>query len=264
MRSFESVIGPRGFAVTRAYTARQGLALVPVLRPDAVLLSTHLTDMDVVEVLQALASGPHAGPTLPVIVTSSGMDGNGHKADYLRAGAWAVVQPPIDAESLLAQLQVFVRARVESERLRQAALVDEETGFYSLRGLARRGRELAADAYRRSAPLACIVVGLDPESGSDAIASLADALRRVSRSSDLVGRVGANEFALLAEVEATAGADAFADRLRDAFADGDAAARALRLGVAHVSNYREAALPIDDLLKRAAGSAARLGTTLPS
>jgi PleD family two-component response regulator len=274
LRSYESVIGPRGFAVTRAYTGKQGLSLVRAIRPDAVLVSSRLPDLSTVGFLEALRDSLPGAAALPVIVTTAGHDASPHRVELLKAGAWSVVSPSTDPEAFVAQLEVLVRAKLETDRLRDSALVDEQTGFYSLRGLARRARELAADAYRRSAPLACVVVGAvgDTADGAlddAAVRDLAAALRRVGRHSDVIGRVSARQFAIVATVDLEQGVDAVLARVRQAMqVDGTAAEPVeLTYGLAQVPNYREAALPVDDLLQRASTQAHRrsvVGMPLPS
>lgn len=275
LRSYESVIGPRGYAVTRAYTGRQGLSLVRAIRPDAVLVSARLPDMGVVPFLDALRASTPAASTLPVIVTTSGPESSPHRVEFLQAGAWSVVSPATDPEAFVAQLDVLTRAKLDMDRVRESGLVDEQTGFYSLVGLARRARELAADAYRRSAPLACIVVGAlpavdgTPADDEAAIEHLADALRRVSRNSDIIGRVSARQFAIVAAADLATGVDAVLGRVEAAIGRPEVPADErveLTVGVAHVPNYRESALPVDDLLHRASQQVQRRTrpVTLPS
>src|SRR5689334_15369680 len=55
-RSLESILGPNGYAVVRAYTGRQTLDLVRTAQPDAVVLDVRMSDMDGLEVCQALRS----------------------------------------------------------------------------------------------------------------------------------------------------------------------------------------------------------------
>lgn len=267
LRSYESVIGPRGYAVTRAYTGRQGLTLVKAIRPDAVLVGARLPDMGVVAFLEALRSSTPAAATLPVIVTSSGPEASPHRVEFLQAGAWAVLSPATDPEAFVAQLDVLTRAKMEIDRVRESALIDDATGFYSLVGLARRARELAADAYRRSAPLACVVVGTVPDAEGQAddaaVEELASALRRVSRNSDVIGRVSARQFAIVAAADLSTGIDAVLARVHAALADADRPGKGafdLTVGVAHVPNYRESALPVDDLLHRASQHVQRRST----
>ncbi|MDX2184114.1 MAG: diguanylate cyclase [Gemmatimonadaceae bacterium] len=263
LRSFESVIGPRGYAVTRAYTGKQGLGLLRAIRPDAILVGAHLADMTILSFLEQLRATSGVSASLPILVTTSGVDVPGHRVELLRAGAWTVITPAADPESFVAQLEVFVRSKMESDRLREAALLDEETGFYSLRGLAHRAREVAADAYRRSAAVACIVVSPAQDEGATVdeavIRELAEALRRISRGSDLIGRVGANQFAIVATADGVNGMEAALGRLQQALQETPATSQRtapLAVGISQIDNYRQAALPVDDLLRRAAQSLA--------
>ncbi|HXT48780.1 MAG TPA: response regulator, partial [Gemmatimonadaceae bacterium] len=53
-RSFETVLGPHGYAVLRAYTGRQLLGLVRSAQPDLIMLDMRLPDMRGVDVCRAL------------------------------------------------------------------------------------------------------------------------------------------------------------------------------------------------------------------
>src|SRR5207247_10669498 len=82
---------------------------------------------------------------------------------------------------------------------------DRTSGLYTLRGRERRARELAADAVRRRAALACVALGIGLDSKGDgaavlpAAAAYAGLVLQVSgRTSDCVGRLGQGEFAVLA------------------------------------------------------------------
>lgn len=251
LRSVESVIGPRGFAVVRAYTGRQALDALGSVAPDAVLLGEQLADMDAASFLDEFRQRSASAAAIPVIVTTSGVDSAQDRLDLFRRGAWLVVVPPVEAEALLAQLETFVRAKMFADQAREASLIDEETGLYSLRGLSRRAREVAAEAYRREAPLTCVV--LAPTDEEDA-AALASALRAVGRSSDLIGRVGPAQFAVVASGKTGTAIEALIARLEGAMQRAGAHYVNLRVGSVDVQNFRSAGIAVDDLFVRAAES----------
>ena len=71
-RSLETILGPHGFAVLRAYTGRQLLGLVRSAQPDLIMVDVRLPDMRGVDVCRALRDDPHFPEETPIIFTSSG------------------------------------------------------------------------------------------------------------------------------------------------------------------------------------------------
>jgi diguanylate cyclase (GGDEF)-like protein len=252
-RSLESVLGPRGFAVVRAYSGRQTLDLAEVASPDAILIDSRLPDMDGVDVCEALNVERRIGRHVPIVITTSGPA----PRDFLRAaylaGAWSVWEQPIDGELLVLRLQTWVDAKRVADSAERSNLVDLESGLYSFRGLNRRMREVMADATRRQTPVSCVAIGpmlarANPfEDELPAPAHLTTDIGRiltdVARGSDVVGRVSASEFAILAPMTEEAGAVELVERLRDRvatmpplLADGAASRIALRAGVACITS----------------------------
>jgi len=105
-----------------------------------------------------------------------------------------------DAEAL-AQLEVdpLVVSEFDADHAWAEGLVDHATQLYNGRGLARRVRELGAEARRRSAPLACVAFSVDAADANGASAErVARTLRETGRTSDALGRIGPREFAVIA------------------------------------------------------------------
>src|SRR5207244_9727385 len=97
----------------------------------------------------------------------------------LRAGAWECIAPPHDADEILLKIGAYVHAKLDADRARADGLLDAATRLYNRQGLARRARELAAQAYRDHGALACVVLALDldpPSLGTAALPSGAPSL----------------------------------------------------------------------------------------
>lgn len=248
-RSLESVLGPRGFAVVRAYSGRQTLDLAEVAAPDVVLIDSRLPDMDGVEVCHALRAERRIGAHVPVVLTTSGPAPREFMRAAYSAGAWSVWEQPIDGELLLLRLQTWVEAKRVVDDAERVSLVDLESGLYTYRGLSRRAREVMADATRRRTPVSCIAIGpIVTRSQSAAeetpvpltvATEIGRTLAALARGSDVVGRMGATEFAILAPMTERAGAIELVERLRDKVAsmaplvaDGQSSRIALRAGLA--------------------------------
>ena len=240
------------------------------------ILDLRLPDQDGRAVCRALREQRIVSPATPILMISSGHPAKADRLKALQAGAWEVLSLPLDAEEFLLKLSAFVHAKTESDALREEGLVDRSTGFYSVRGLARRAREVGAEAFRRKTALACVVIGVDPvdaagvEGGGDSSA-LAEALEMVgqafqstARSSDVIGRLGRSEFAVIAPATDAEGAMRLAERLAEAVASRQAipGARGVRLraGYEGVADLHQTPVEPVDLLVRATAALRQVRT----
>jgi PleD family two-component response regulator len=221
-RSLESVLGPHGFASVRAYTGRQALELTRRVHPDVVIIDSGMPDIPGLELCLRLRNDPEFPSSTPLVMTTAGPASRSQRLDAYRAGVWEYLSLPVDAEALILKLSAFVRAKREIDRSREESLLDDATGLYNVRGLARRAREMGAEASRRHAALACVAVtaSVAGESGIEDLdprlaEEIGDLCRRTARSSDAVGRLGRSDFAILAPSTDDAGAIRLAERLRD-------------------------------------------------
>jgi diguanylate cyclase (GGDEF)-like protein len=267
-RSLETILGPAGYAVLRAYTGRQAIELARSAQPDALIIDIRLPDIDGADVCRALQEDPRVGATTPVIMTSSGPISRSQRAAAYRAGAWEMCAQPFDGEILLIKLETFIRAKQHSDRVRDENLLDEITGLYNMRGLARRAQEMGAEANRGHDPLACVAFG--PELGNDGgngeataeevVKRMGEVLRATGRLSDAIGRLGQNQFAIIAPRTETPGVVRLVDRFRAAaesakvLIDGQEHPLRLRAGYYAVPDF--AAAPVDavEMLLRAAAA----------
>lgn len=99
-----------GHRVSEAATAREGLALVDIDKPDAVLLDLGLPDRDGLELIQLI----RARSAVPVLVISARED-TSEKVAALDLGADDYLTKPFDTEELLARLRTARRRRQADE-----------------------------------------------------------------------------------------------------------------------------------------------------
>jgi len=269
-RSLESVLAPNGYAVMRAYTASKGIERALAQPPDLLFVSTNLPNGDSVSICRTLRRTANFGASVPILVTSPERPTREQRLAALEAGAWEFISYPIDAQELLLRLGAYVRAKFEVDSAQDRCLVDEPTGLYNLRGLEQRARELRSQAYREHQAMACVVVAParpttnheqeDPANDDEAIAAagtLGRALRRIGRTSDAIGRLGKNEFAILAPSTDASGAVKLAQRISEetqngAPDEGDLEDPiALHAGYDAVANMRETPIEARDLLLHA-------------
>ena len=197
-RSFETILGGEGHRVVRAYTGRQALDRIETHRLDAIILDVQLPDLDGASVCQMMRQDPRIGPTTPIVMTTAGPSGRQERLAAHRAGAWEFFGYPLDPETVLLKLRLFLDAKQAADAIRELGLLDEVTGLYNRRGLRRRGRELAAQAARHQGHLSCLLLRPNPPSVDKALARrIGEILREVCRLSDVIGRFGPLQFAVL-------------------------------------------------------------------
>ena len=211
---------PDQFAVTPA-APQASLARLAKGGVDVVLLLMSLSarrGFATFAELRALA------PSVPFLFVSDS-DDERHGLEAVRAGAQDfLVKGDIDGELLARAL----RHAIERNRLHAAlldmALVDELTGLYNRRGfltlatrdlrLARRGDETLLVAFADLDGLKRVNDTAGHAVGDRALRDTALVLRRTFRDSDLVARVGGDEYAVLVRRAEPDSAGVLADRLK--------------------------------------------------
>lgn len=267
-RSLESILGPAGYAVLRAYTGRQALDIARSAQPDVVILDYKMPDLDGIEVCSLLQGDSRFSRLTPIIITTSSVTGRTQRLAAYEAGAWEFCSQPLDADTLLLKLGTFMRAKQEADRAREESLLDQITGLYNMRGLARRAREIGAEAFRRHDPLACVAFAPEPnvpqltdrvidQIAERVVGHLGDIVRRTGRVSDAIGRLGQSEFAIIAPGTEAAGAMRLAERIRESVEenplqiDGADLPMRIRAGYCAVPDFAESSVDAVELLLRA-------------
>jgi diguanylate cyclase (GGDEF)-like protein/PAS domain S-box-containing protein len=110
---------------------------------------------------------------------------------------------------ITAQKAAEAALRQREEQLRMLSLADSLTGLYNRRGLFALGEHTMRIARRRGRGLGVIYVDVDGlrdindrlghAQGDEALRAVADVIKACVRESDVVGRVGGDEFVVLVE-----------------------------------------------------------------
>jgi len=267
-RSLASILAPQGYRVLKAYTRGQALAHIRRSPPDAIIIDEQLPDGDGHALCRDLYDQDMISPSTPVFLALPRSPTRRDRLAALRAGAWACLGEPLDAEELVAALDVFVPAKVDADHARATGLVDELTGVYNARGLTRRAEELGAHAARTRTGLGCVLLAPDTESGTLPLAlvrRVAAALRANARHSDAIGRVGESAFAIVAVDIDAAQARHLAERLTTAIlGDGLALPQVrVRAGYHAVPDFHLASIDSAELMLRATAALQMARTDQP-
>jgi PleD family two-component response regulator len=270
-RWLEGILAPHGFAVFQAVNGRHALARAHGTQPDAIFMDAVLPDMSGLELCRLLREDPRVTPATPLLITTPHVPTREQRLAALRAGAWDCIGRATDPDELVLKLEAAMRAKLDADRARAEGLVDPGSGLYNRQGVARRAVELGSQAFRQRSALACVVfaVDLEPaaatgEAAAAAIVRCVQVLKATGRVSDVVGRLGPTEFAVLAPATDRVGATKLAQRLVGAIEAPAVRGQPgpplrVRAGLEAVGNVGYAPIKPMDLLIRAS-AALRRGT----
>lgn len=259
-RTIEALVAEQGMVSVRAYAGRDALSLGMDAVADVIVSDARLSDIAGVDLARAMHATSDLGSALPIILITTDEPDRQAALEALEAGVWEYLAFPFDGASFTARLRTFASAKRRADRFRDESLLDQPTGVYSMRGLARRARELGAGVQRLKTPIGCVAIAADIEHEgkhtepppADA-ALLADLLRSTARAGDVVGRTGPGEFAVFTPGAGTEGTAAYVARVQKAV---DATPRGggqrWRLRAAWCAVEAEAQAPADpvDMMQR--------------
>ncbi|HJP90944.1 MAG TPA: diguanylate cyclase [Pyrinomonadaceae bacterium] len=188
--------------------------------PLLAILDWIMPDLDGVEVCRRLRSEDTERSVYIILLTSLNRKEN--LIEGLEAGADDYLTKPFDRNELrmrvqagarIVQLQSSLRERVRElelaqEALRNLSLTDDMTGLYNHRGFFNLAEHQLKMNHRSKTTSLLIFADMDGlkeindtrghQAGSNAIAAVADILRRTFRNCDIIARLGGDEFAILA------------------------------------------------------------------
>ena len=252
-----------GYAVLQERSGQHALDRARTTEPDVILVDAELPDMAGVELCRTLRADPRVSSSTPILLTIRDAATRAQRLSALRAGAWECITPPHDADEILLKIGAYVHAKLDADRARTEGLLDAATGLYNRQGLARRARELGSQAFREHGPLACVVLALDIDQGGTGLGRYVQAIKSAARLSDVIGRLSATEFAVLAPGTDAGGARRLAERLASSVSattvpsvagTASAAPVRVRCGYEAVANVGYAPIEPVDLLVRAAAA----------
>lgn len=205
IREMLSEIPNAHFVLEHAGTLHDGLKrLSSTTDVDVVLLDLSLPDSRGIETFQQLE------PVLdlyPVIVLT-GLADETMGTNAVQAGAQDyLLKGRVDGNLLARSIRYAIERQRLVKELKLLLVTDDLTGLYNRRGLQTFGAELLKIGRRSGSDVFLIYVDLDkmkwindtlghPE-GDKALKEVAQVLRRTFRETDLVARIGGDEFAVL-------------------------------------------------------------------
>jgi len=201
-------------------------------RPALVITDWMMPDLTGVELCERIRNGSRSSYTYIIIVTS-----HAEKDMVVRglsAGADDYLAKPFDRDELLARVRVGRRLidlhrqlEAKNQLLEQLALTDALTGLPNRRAIDEWASRQLSGAARHNFPFWVVMIDLDHfkgvndrfghEAGDKVLKSFAETLKANTRSSNISGRIGGEEFLLVVTHADEGGIKIYIERVRKQF-----------------------------------------------
>lgn len=219
-----------GFDVIPASSGQACLEMVERDTPDIILLDMRMPGISGLETLEQLKADERTRDIPVIMVSASTADSSVIKA--LDIGAHDFISKPIEYPVLSARMRsalrlvnarhALIKANEELERL---ATEDPLTNTYNRRHYFTLSEVEYAKTRRHNRPLSVLMIDADlfkaindtygHAAGDQALRVLTECCRQASRESDILGRLGGEEFAITCPDADLDGALALAERIRE-------------------------------------------------
>ena len=246
-----------------AHTARlsAGLRRISEERFDALLVDLGLPDSKGIDTLRTVLA---QAPEVPIIVLTGLADEvTGIQAmqvgaqDYLVKGA-------VSGDLLIRSIRYAIERKRLMTELRNLSLMDDLTGLNNRRGFFALAEQQMKLASRERSGVLVILADLDDmkkindtlghENGDLALRDTADILKETFRGSDVIARIGGDEFAVCIVEEERSGDDIIMGRLQknlDQYNNAEKRPFMLSLSLGFARCDRGTSCSIDEMLSRA-------------
>ena len=236
-----------------AHLAKEGV--------DVILLDLVLPESKGLETFERVCE---QAPEIPIVVLTA-VDNDSLALEAVRRGAQDFLVKGQADQKLIARV---IRYAIERHRmqsaLRNLSMLDDLTGLYNRRGflrLAEQHMKLAARTKRTSLVMLVDVDGLKrindshghPE-GDRVLMETAEVLRATFRTSDIIARIGGDEFAIIAIEASQSNVEVLVSRLNGKVSERNAqqsprSALSLSVGVACLDPEHQ--MPLEELMAKA-------------
>jgi diguanylate cyclase (GGDEF)-like protein len=192
------------FALAYAETLSAGHKRLAEGEVDVIILDLMLPDCEGVDTFEDVKS---LVPNIPIIILT-GLDDEGLAINVVHNGAQDyMVKGQVDNNLLTRSIYYAIERKKLEEQLKAAAITDDLTGLFNRRGFFTLAEQQCKLANRSKRRMLLLYMDLDNMkeindklghvSGDQALWDTANVIRKTFRDSDIKGRVGGDEFAVL-------------------------------------------------------------------
>jgi diguanylate cyclase (GGDEF)-like protein len=228
---------------------------------DLILLDLSLPDSSG---LATVEKAGDAAPDTPIVILT-GLDDVNTGIQAVRAGAQDyLVKGEVTGHLLVRAIRYAIERQRMQAALRILSLIDELTGLYNRRGFMTLAEHQMRLSRRKQSAFYLIFADLDGmkiindtyghKEGDQALIQTAHLLKETFRGSDIIARMGGDEFAIFAIEPAASSAEQIARRFQDniaAFNAKQAKPYNLSVSVGVVECPHDSPLTLDQLLEQA-------------
>jgi len=200
-----SLLSPRGHQCATANNGREALDKIKENKFDALITDIVMPDMDGITLIKEMSKHD---PNIPVMVMT------GYTEEYsaeaiINSGAKEFLKKPFSISEFPVRFDMMMRDHKVEEALQALSLIDELTGLYNRRRFFVLAEQYLKLSARTKMKLLLLFIDMDGlkwindhhghQEGDQALIGLASILKKTFRESDIVARIGGDEFVVLSE-----------------------------------------------------------------
>jgi diguanylate cyclase (GGDEF)-like protein len=200
-----SLLSPRGHQCVTANNGREALDKIMETKFDALITDIAMPEMDGITLTKELSKHYQ---NIPVMVMT------GYTEEYsaetvIASGAREFIKKPFSISEFPIRFDIMMRDHKVEEALLALSLTDELTGLYNRRRFFVLTEQYMKLSVRTKKKLLLLFIDMDNlkwindhhghNQGDQALIDLANILKKTFRESDIVARIGGDEFVVLSE-----------------------------------------------------------------
>ena len=243
------------YVVSTAANGFEALAKIEAEAPDVVLLDVMMPGLDGFEICRRIKADPALAPIPVVMVTA--LEDVDDLVNGFEAGADDYLTKPFNGTELLARVRLQLRRKQHYEQ----SLLDPLTSAFNRRYFDTHAARLAARCGTAGRPIGILMVDVDHlkrindtyghAAGDRVLKEVVDRIMSALRPSDLVARMGGDEFAIVIPDTDLNGTLQIAERLRARIADAPDEGVAVTVSIGAAASDPEEKEELQVMLKRA-------------
>jgi len=229
LRLLKDILEDENFTV---FTANNGLPVLKMthdIKPDIILLDVMMPGMDGFEVCKLL-KGDYEIKNIPVIMVTAKTESADLKK-ALEIGAFDYIKKPIDEMEVIARIKSALRFKQYQDKLNEMASKDGLTGVFNHALLIELFEKELSKQERNCGNISFVMLDIDffkkvndthgHISGDMVLKELSGILTASTRSGDIVGRYGGEEFGIVLPEITTENTYQLCERIRQAVENHD-------------------------------------------